>query len=111
MGIKSDYEQAQRDYTYLVSHHDAEPNDMTGGFDDGEYYKMLLKSPSKKTACKHYISLITYTVSAGFEDDSKQDNNANKPPDFEDKKTLEIYRRYCLEDSILSNWGIDISEN
>lgn len=111
MGIKDSYEQAQRDYKYLVDHHDAEPNDLTGGFDDGEYYKILLKNPSKKTACKHYRSLIDYTASAGFEDDSKQDNNASKPPDFEDKRTLEIYRRYCLEYSVLSRWGIDITEN
>lgn len=110
MGIKSDYEQAQRDYKYLIDHHDAEPNDITGGFNDGEWYTQLLENPCKKLASQHYIALITHTVDAGFDACRAHGNNATKPPDFEDKKTLEIYRRYCLEDSIFSKWGIDISK-
>ena len=67
MTLVEKYNKAKEDYNYLVEHHGQEPNDMTGGFVEGDFYKELLENPSKSTAYKHYVKLIEYSSHAGFE--------------------------------------------
>lgn len=108
MGIKADYEKAKADYKYLVSHHNDEPADLSGVFDDGEYYKKLLDNPCKSEAYDHFLSLIIYTATAGFASTSS-DHNEHTIPDFTDDRVCSIFTEYSLEDEVLAKWGVDLS--
>lgn len=105
MGINEKYTQAQADYDYLIEHHKTEPYDITGGFGEGDFYKKLLRSPTKKVAYEHYVTLIQYSADSGFEN---LNNDYRKSPDLKDPKTLEIYDRYDCDDVLLSRWDFDL---
>lgn len=98
------YEQAKRDYNYLVAHHGNHVNDLTGGYVADEEYFRLLENPTKTNAYYHYCNLITYYATAGYENGVKGGR-----PDFEDDEVCSIFRRNCDEDKIMSAWGVDIS--
>ena len=102
------YEQAKKDYEYLVAHHGNHVNDLTGGYVADEAYFELLQNPSKKNAYQHYCSLITHFADSGVED--MNHGVMGVQPDFEDKEVCNIFRRNYNEDNILRSWGVDISE-
>ena len=105
MGIKEKYIKAQADYEYLLEHHKTEPYDITGGFCEGDFYKELLRNPTKNLAYKHYVTLIEYSADAGFENIN---NDSRKSPDLKDQRTLEIYDRYNCDEVLLNRWEFDL---
>lgn len=107
MTISSDYEIAKRHYKQLVAHHKADPSDITGAFNEGDHYMLLLDNPCKKVACDHFIKLIEHTASSGFEHGYGQGNSSFQP-DLDNDDICDIYRYYNFEDRILTRWGIDI---
>lgn len=95
MKLTEKYNKAKEDYNYLVQHHGQEPNDMTGGYNEGESYIELLENPSKSTAYRHYVSLIEYSSTWGFQ--SEDGNVVGRDWDTEDERCVEIYKYYgCL---------------
>lgn len=48
MKITDRYNQAREDYECLVSHHNAEPSDITGGYVDGELFMKLYELGSNQ---------------------------------------------------------------
>lgn len=61
--MKYTYESVKKDYQKLIKKY-GDPDDMTGGFVDGEKYQELLRNPSKENAMNHMIRIIQY----GFQD-------------------------------------------
>lgn len=102
--ITERYNQAREDYEFLVSHHAAEVNDITGRFGEGEEFKNFLRLPTKKKAAELYEALIAHSAISGFE--SKSGNNRGAVPDVYNDRVQEIYVRHCLEDEILVSYGI-----
>nr|WP_192957840.1 hypothetical protein [Aliivibrio wodanis]VVV06935.1 hypothetical protein AW0309160_04429 [Aliivibrio wodanis] len=100
--ITAKYEQAKKDYEYLEAHHGNGLDDFTGGYVADEKYIELLRNPTKKNATNHYESMITAFSQVGYEPKGQ--------PDFDDEGVLDIFRRHCCEDEIMSFWGVDITE-
>ena len=100
------YEQAKKDYEYLVAHHGADCSDLTGGFVFEDKAFELLRNPTKTNAYHLYSSLITHYANAGYEDFCAQ----GQQPDFEDDEVCNIFRRNCDEQEVMNAWGVDISE-
>jgi hypothetical protein len=92
--MKFTYKGAREDYEYLVEHHKSSPYDLTGGYVDGEEYEELLKNPTKENAKWHYLQLINYSSTSGFEGWYDAEAYA---PDTEDRKTMRIYKKYGCE--------------
>ena len=106
MATHAEYQQAKTDYKYLVAHHKADIYDITGGYIDGEQYKKLLDNPSKSNAYRHFVDMITYSASNGFDIYA---HNEGGSPDFDDKRTVGIYRKYNCSYEVSEKWGVDIN--
>lgn len=101
------YKKARADYKYLVKHHDGnEPNDMAGGWNEGEQLVMILDNPYHEVAADIYISAIQYSASAGFE--NNRGSILGDSPDLKDKRTMSIYSYYGVS-HLLEKW-VDQSE-
>lgn len=103
--IKITYKRSRADYEYLVKHHGNEPNDMTGGWSEGEQLSLLLKNPSLEIAANIYVSAIKHSAVAGF--DGNGGSNKGVSPDVNDRRTLAIYARYGFTGYLVSIWGLE----
>ena len=89
------YKQARKDYEFLIDHHQADINDITGGFTLDDHCLQLMKNPTKAQAAKLYEDLIMYSFDLGFEQDGYGNRNRLEP-DLENEQVREIYERYGL---------------
>jgi hypothetical protein len=80
------YNQARKDYEFLVAHHGGHAADLTGGWVEGDKLFDLLENPTKKEAAFIYESLITYSGEAGFE--------GGVPVDSGNDEVLAVYERH-----------------
>lgn len=110
MSVQEKYKKAKRDYEYLVRHHGADIYDPSGGYEEGRAYKRLLANPSKAAAANHFINMIEYSASNGFSNYESGGGNGGSSPDFDDQKTLDIYRYYNCEYELSAAWGFDLDE-
>ena len=86
-----DYNQAHKDHSYLWNIGPAD--DMTGAYVDQEDLKMLLDSPSKRTATKCLVRQINYWFQAG-PDASNRNSQHYFENDYEVRQIAE--RHNCL---------------
>jgi hypothetical protein len=94
--MRLSYEQARKDYELLVSIHDSDVDDITGGFVFEEHAMVLLRNPSKSVARDLYVDLIRYGASAGFTDPVERDSAYL----IRNDTTEEIFERY----NVLPDW-------
>lgn len=84
------YEEVLKDYDELMRLHDYDsPNDMTGGYVEGDEYMKLLRKPSKVEAKKHLIAIIDYSSYKGFE--------CVGPARIHMPEVREIYEKYGIQ--------------
>lgn len=93
MGIKDRYNQARKDFEYLIAHHEGYPYDMTGGFVEGDKFIDLMKNPTKANASYIYESLIEYSGQVGFE----KSGEITVKPDMDDDEVCAIYERHFVD--------------
>jgi len=104
---KISYEQAYSDWEYLFNTIGC-AYDMTGGYVDQEDLAMLLKSPTKKTACWCLVRQIKYWFQSGLDEKGKDSyefchlitgyyRNSVKPLILVDSRVAEIVERYNID--------------
>lgn len=87
------YKEAREDYEFLVKHHGADVNDLTGGFVLEDHCFELLKNPTKTRAARLYEDMIIHSYTVGFEGLGLR----CIPADLYDERVVEIYERYgCM---------------
>lgn len=84
------YEEVLKDYDELMRLHDHDsPDDMTGGYIEGDEYMELLRNPSKRNAKEHLISIMEYSSYKGFE--------RVGPARIHMPEVREIYEKYGIQ--------------
>jgi len=90
MATKKQYEHAKKSYLYMCKKYGI-PNDLTGGYVEGDKYYKLLKNPTFSNAYNDYVALIQYGFQMGeyiWWSDNEIDLSNNLI-------VVEIYNEYC----------------
>ena len=86
------YDQVKRDYKIIIKEL-GDPEDMTGGFVDGDYFQKLLMNPSKFTATKMLLDIISFGFQLGEFWNSERKGHISI---HDNEIALKMYNKYIL---------------